>query len=173
MNTVQDMMKDRHWPPLRPGPPYAPHSVYSNDLVIVVFLHCQKLGVVNFRECLSFCTSHEKEHIIIIPMHTWTNDVSESAHVANVQLFSMDELVYNPTMHNYVPDHRQASASEVRQLIKDTGCTNIDDMRACLPKLNLSDIVCRYYGWPLGTVVRVQRVYDILRPQAVFRVVTA
>lgn len=145
--------------------------VRRNDTITVLFINCTKMGVVAFRELYaSYGTS---EHLIMISIKGWTSDVSDSANDAEttVELFSMEELTHNPTRHAYIPLHCVASEAEVAQLMRDTGTDRIAALSKKIPHLLRTDIVCRYYGWPVGTVVRISRTYDIMKQVHAFRVV--
>lgn len=75
-----------------------------------------------------------------------------------IQFFTARELCVNVSRHSLVPKHEPLA----------DGC-GIDPKH--LPKISSTDPIVQYYGWPMGTVVRVWRVFGGHEPIPYFRVV--
>lgn len=78
-----------------------------------------------------------------------------------VEFFSARDLVCNVTHHVLVPKHERV----------DGPPEGVE--RADLPRLFAHDPVAQYYGWPVGTVVRVWRTWGGHEPIPYFRVVVS
>lgn len=70
-----------------------------------------------------------------------------------IECFRVQELLRNVTHHHLVPVHSVVPANEVLEILGKYGLSD----RACLPALLTTDPVARYYGWSVGTVVRIAR----------------
>ena len=77
-----------------------------------------------------------------------------------VQFMDARSLCYNVTRHALVPKHVRVEAPPAGVEVKS------------LPKLLETDAVVQYYGWPVGTVVRVSRCFGGHEPIPYFRVVS-
>lgn len=78
-----------------------------------------------------------------------------------LQFFTARSLCVNVTHHCLVPRHTRVDAVPV------------DVPLDKLPRIIDTDPVVQYYGWPVGTVVRIERVFGGHEPMAYFRVVVA
>ena len=71
----------------------------------------------------------------------------------------MKNVAYNCTRHHLVPRHRRTD--------------KYADDRWSLPRILESDPVVQYYGWPVGTVVEIERTWGGHEPTVFHRVVSA
>ena len=71
-----------------------------------------------------------------------------------VEIFYIDELVFNITKHHYVPQHILLSKKEANIIYKAYG---ID-----LPLLYKDDIISRYYG------AKLNNIFKIIRPDNIY-----
>ena len=69
-----------------------------------------------------------------------------------IEKFMDDELIINPTSHNSVPFHEALSDQEKHSLLERNKWSVVN-----LPKLHPDDPIARYYGFKVGTVVRIHR----------------
>lgn len=67
----------------------------------------------------------------------------------DIQFWLAKELCYNVTRHSLVPRHSVVGESDL-----PASC-RVEQ----LPKMLDTDPVARYYDWPAGTLVRIQRVF--------------
>lgn len=70
----------------------------------------------------------------------------------NIQYFHIDELQYNPTKHEWVPQHIVCLKSELDDLLK-----TYDITKANLPKISLNDPQIKWLGCNAGTLIRIIR----------------
>lgn len=70
----------------------------------------------------------------------------------NIQYFHIDELQYNPTIHEWVPQHVVCLKSELEDLLKTYEIT-----KANLPKISLNDPQIKWLGCNTGTLIKIIR----------------
>ena len=70
-----------------------------------------------------------------------------------VEIFYIDELVFNVTKHHYVPQHILLSKKEANVIYKAYG----ND----LPQLDKDDIISKYYGAKLNDIFKIMRPNNI------------
>ena len=172
---LQEMLTDRRCTALRNiGHGTDPLLVCScrsakGELCLAYFTQETKVGVKTLRAVRSECKAAGGAHLILVAPEGLTHFASRELAVEDglhVEIFRKDELSFNVTKHRLVPPHRLLSAAERRQVLASLGCKP-----SALPKLRASDPVARYYGWPAGSVVRIDRSVGTLEPEAVFRAV--
>jgi DNA-directed RNA polymerase subunit H len=84
-----------------------------------------------------------------------TTDVKDIAAVQRkhrIELFMKNELSFNPTQHEYVPQHQLLS--------RDQGFANLRALNttpAQCPRILVNDIIARYYGGQVGDIFRITR----------------
>jgi DNA-directed RNA polymerase subunit H (RpoH/RPB5) len=71
---------------------------------------------------------------------------------ATVELFHLSELTYNVTRHVDCPVHHLLTEEETTVLLQE-----LRTPASKLPIIKATDPVVRYYGWPLGRVVAIDR----------------
>lgn len=114
------------------------------------------------------------EAILIVdgPLSPKGNDELSALTLTKWQVFFDGELTYNPTRHVDSVKHTLLSKEETAAKLKE--------LRVDLSKLliiNETDPIIRYYGWPVGQIVRVDRndsFLNILSPHSInYRVIVA
>lgn len=70
----------------------------------------------------------------------------------NLQIFQLSELTYNVTRHVDTPRHTLLTPQEKFEKMKEL---RVDETK--LPLIHLTDPVVKYYGWPLGGLVKIER----------------
>jgi len=86
---------------------------------------------------------------ILGPTPFCSKDVAENKRIS---FFQMQRLVTNVTHHRLVPSHRMIDEEEEEALLKKYSL-----LRSQLPVLLLEDPVCRYYDFPLNSIVEIRR----------------
>ena len=81
------------------------------------------------------------------------HEISETTGGRRVETFRTAELQFNLTKHCLVPRHWRMDTAEVEECLRRHGVADT----SYLPRIVPSDPVVRYYGWPCGTVVGVDR----------------
>lgn len=107
------------------------------------------------------------DHDLSPPANKELKDVT----TARWQVFNDSDLTYNPVRHVDVPKHELLKPSEARAKLAEM---KVDLSK--LPIIKISDPIVRYYGWPVGGIVRIyrhDRSVSILAPQTInYRVIT-
>ncbi|AFM98620.1 DNA-directed RNA polymerase subunit Rpb5 [Encephalitozoon hellem ATCC 50504] len=171
-NTTIEMVKDRGYTttqevqPLesfREKYPFALTKRSSLNFVCVdvdrpVAIHFgddEKMGKKSFEGLLS---QYEKDNIfhliLILPQMPSPAVMSMIALNAkfNVEIFLVEEMMFNKTKHSWVPPHRILSREERENVFKSLKLGPGD-----LPRILRSDVIARYYGARQGDVVEIVR----------------
>ena len=105
---------------------------------------------------------NDLEMLILIIGRQRSDNVLSSSLISNisqifvhveVEIFYIDELVFNVTKHHYVPQHILLSKKEANIIYKAYG----ND----LPLLDKNDIISKYYGAKLNDVFKIIRPNNI------------
>lgn len=80
----------------------------------------------------------------------------------NINVFSENEMSYDPTAHFFTPEHRALSVEEQRELLQKNGLS-IDQF----PIILSTDMISRYYGFKPGQIIEIKRVnmYETITPE--------
>lgn len=85
----------------------------------------------------------------IMPSKT-TSDMLEQL---KIQYFFINNLVFNPTKHSLVPEHRLLKVNEAKEVLNRYNSTRLQ-----LPKISRSDVIAKYYGFRTGDVIEIKRI---------------
>lgn len=72
------------------------------------------------------------------------------------RVFFVEELLVCPIDNDIVPLHELCTKEEERNMLREYKIYN----KYMLPRIRLSDIITRWYGWELGDVIRIIRRSD-------------
>ena len=86
--------------------------------------------------------------------------------IFHIDLFSENELLVDITEHFLVPTHILLSPSETAEVLE-----RLSVPAAKLPKIDVNDPICRYYGFKAGQVIKVIRDSLVGGRSVAFRVV--
>jgi len=123
----------------------------------IYFYNEERIGVKFLRNILE-TTNVEK--IIIISLEGPTTFTRKESESHNVQFFLFKELFVNITKHEVCPRHELWT--EVIPWSNEE-----------LPKIFVFDPIVQYYDFPIGSVIRIKRVFGLNEPTYYYRVVTA
>jgi DNA-directed RNA polymerase subunit H (RpoH/RPB5) len=70
-----------------------------------------------------------------------------------LQIFTMKELMYNPTKHELVPKHEKMTEPEIKKLMEDLQLKS----KTQLPLIQKQDIIARWLGLQQTDIVRITR----------------
>lgn len=76
---------------------------------------------------------------------------------ASIQFMSVRDLCVNKSRHVLVPRHERVEKAPVET--------------EHMPRILENDPIVQYYGWPVGSVIRITRVFGGYEPRDYFRVV--
>jgi DNA-directed RNA polymerase I, II, and III subunit RPABC1 len=90
----------------------------------------------------------------------------------NVDIFHKDELSFCPIEHKDVPKHVLLTDKEKQELLKEIKLSDSKSISHILK----SDPVIKFYGWPVGSIVKIYRddyYLNILTPKSInYRLIT-
>ncbi len=126
----------------------------QNDVnnLLVVFINETKLSINTLKDIISLCEREGQTHLILVYKDSVTASAKktlESINTVHVELFGMNELLYNPTKHELSSKHELADAEEAAEIKRKHG--------ANLPWLLRSDKIVRWYSYKPGDIIRVTR----------------
>jgi len=128
-------------------------------IAIDVYFHKEeRVGVKFLRTVLDDSQSDEN---IIVSLDGPTTFTKREADDTNVQFFTFRELFVNIVKHTVVPKHESVPIESIPWSANE------------LPHISTADPVVRYYNFPVGTVVKITRVFGAHEPHPYYRLVTA
>jgi DNA-directed RNA polymerase I, II, and III subunit RPABC1 len=112
----------------------------------------------------------EAVFITDVPLSSTASNELAALTLVKWQVFFDSDLTYNPTLHVDTPRHELLSEEEKQKVLSDL---KVDITKLLLIKVD--DPIVRYYGWPVGGVVRIHRddrYISILTPKSInYRVI--
>tara|TARA_Y100000389_G_C17285591_1_gene425265 strand:+ start:35 stop:694 length:660 start_codon:yes stop_codon:yes gene_type:complete len=97
---------------------------------------------------------NHNDHIIIVIFHELTETIMDiEKNHPNLTIFSHKKLLFNVIDHEYVPQHELVSPVDKVKLLSDLMISDYDK----LPLINKSDVICRYYNYRIGDVIKITR----------------
>lgn len=143
------------------------HKDRIETLIVLVSRHDKtpKAEVVQFREMLKEYKTDFIRAIVVSKVATpQAADILN--HSPNFQHFTEKEVLFNVTKHSIVPKHTALTTEETEQVKKM-------HPGGKFPSLFTTDPVCKYYNWPVGTLVRIERKFgQAQEPRSYYRIVT-
>lgn len=85
----------------------------------------------------------------------------------NIQFFTFKDLCVNITHHKLVPKHERLNEEEKKKLNFNENTQNE------WPKMYTSDVVCQYYNYDIGDIIRITRTIGYPEPVYFYRLVCA
>lgn len=181
IGVIEQMLLDRKCTDLRPvGTGVDPVLLCTchtdrGEPMAVYLTDESKVGVKSIRRLKDEAARHGSKHILFVcpdgltPFAT--KELKEDANKASpvtIEVFRKPELAFCVAKHSLVPAHRLLGTQERRDLLEHLGCKV-----SALPKLKDSDPVARYFRFPVGSVVRIDRKIGNLESEPYFRLVVA
>jgi DNA-directed RNA polymerase subunit H (RpoH/RPB5) len=115
---------------------------------------------------------HQATEAILIVDGPLSTGADEAVTPLHPQVFQEIDMVYNPIYHVDNPAYRLLTTTEVSALLN-----HMKVSASRIPIILLSDPVVKYYGWPVGSIVRIDRddsELNLLAPLSLnYRCVTA
>ncbi|CAD25628.2 DNA-DIRECTED RNA POLYMERASE I [Encephalitozoon cuniculi GB-M1] len=123
--------------------------------VAVHFGDDEKMGKKAFEGLLSQYEKDNMFHLILIlpqlPSPTVMSMIPLTPRFS-IEIFLVEELIFNKTKHSWVPPHRVLSREERESVFRTLKLGPGD-----LPRILKSDVIARYYGAKQGDVVEITR----------------
>ena len=128
-----------------------------------VFIHTdERIGVKYARSVIDEC-EERGTRAILVSIDGPTPFTRRECEGRLVQFFLARDMCVSIVDHCLVPKHERIEASELPPNVN----------RADLPRMEQTDKIAQYYDWPVGTIVRIVRVFGGHEPIMYYRVVVA
>jgi DNA-directed RNA polymerases I, II, and III subunit RPABC1 len=130
----------------------------KTEPVNVYFPEEDKVGVKPIRLYLNDMNEHEIKHAILVikdcitPFARSEIEKIQRENLVIVEVFTEKELLFDITEHELVPKHELLCDAEKEQLLKDFSLKE-----AQLPRILITDPICRYYGLQKRDIVKITR----------------
>ena len=162
LQTCAEMVTDRGYCVMSMGVEYEPPLVAvrqaedDEETLHVIFHPEDKVGVKAMRAILSDMDGSDVDKVILVSTDGPTPFTRrELGDDRRIEFWTMARLVFNITKFNIVPKHSLVAREEEDALRRKYHVkTNTE-----WPKLPNSDPVCRYYDFPVGRIVRIDRAF--------------
>jgi len=124
----------------------------NNETLFVFFINTPKLNLNMVKSCVTQMEEEKVSHSIIVYKNTITPPVYKcinSLSKKTIELFSTEELGFNPTKHRLVPKHEKLPKEESRELLSK--------YKTNFPYLLITDPISRFYNYQKGDVIKITR----------------
>jgi DNA-directed RNA polymerase I, II, and III subunit RPABC1 len=124
--------------------------------ILWVFITQTPLNVQLIKKYVEILSHEEIKHAIIIyeSVTIQAKKVAIPPQTINIELFSMDEMQFNITKHELVPQHIKLSLEEVNKLRNDLKCSH-ENLK--IPTILTTDPAARFYGYTEGDYIKIIR----------------
>ena len=133
---------------------------------LVFFLDEAKIGVKTVRRLVPLLETQAHGILLVSEEGPTPFTKKELLTIEGVETMIFKRLVFNFARSKIVPPHRLLNADEEARLRERYVTTGSEEW----PKLTSSDPVVRYYNWPVGGVVEIER-YIGHEPSLYYRVI--
>ena len=119
----------------------------DDEMVYLFLIPHQKLNMNIIKHYYALLYRDNIKHGILVYQNTITSSVKKilsNNHDIRIEIFCMNELRYNITKHQLVPQHIKITMDDSSQISK-------------FPTLKKSDPVARFYGYVHGDVIKIIR----------------
>lgn len=124
---------------------------------IFLYMADQKLGIKEIRTILLCVTKNSTNHVILILKHKLTPQAQlllMDHPNLKFEIFTFEEMSFNPTMHVLVPKFKILSKPKKKELE-----TNISEK---IPSIRADDRIVRHYGAEIGDILQITRPNEII-----------
>ena len=139
----------------------------EEQYIFVYFTNETKFGVKSIRSIMEDIKSSYT--VILVATDGLTpfaqKEISDS--YQNIQFFKKNELYLNPTKHVLYSPHEKITGEERSDVLLKYG-SNLKKY----PILRTSDIICRYYNFKIGDMIKITRICPPLEKMLVYRIVS-
>lgn len=126
----------------------------GDQYVKVYYIDLPKIGIKNINEIIEDMETNQIDRGIIVSSSVLSSFGKQLlTENKNIQLFHEDELSFNITHHELVPQHIIVSKSEAKEIMRKYSISEKQ-----LPRILNTDPVCRYHGGCPGDLFKIYRV---------------
>ena len=129
----------------------------SKDKILIYFHIGKKFAKTNCQELLTRITNEGAKHIILVLSNQFLNS-NFKKQMANFEVryimeyFTLESLLFNVTRHQLVPKHVLLTEEEKNTLLERYSINSSQ-----LPKILVTDPICKYFGAIPGQVFEIHR----------------
>ena len=148
-------------------------AYHENDIILIYNCQENKSGVKTITKLQQLVNEHKSSHVIFIYKHSITifakNAIKEFSETYNIhiEMFFVNELMFNVTKHILVPKHEILSDKEKQETMMCLRCKDIKKF----PQMLTTDPVARYFNMKKGQLVRITRPSETSGKYISYRVV--
>jgi len=154
-------------------------SSEEKDKIYIFFSLGAKIGVEEFKKFENLLEEENIRHMIILTNEGLTPQSSsklqhlkeikkQNGITFNVEILTYNKFIRNPTFHEMnKKKRRKLSDEEKRNLLEKYHLNNLQ-----IPIIFTTDIICQYYGYPIGSVIETEKSYGSIGPGKTYRIVT-
>jgi DNA-directed RNA polymerase I, II, and III subunit RPABC1 len=139
-----------------------------NACILVHFFVDPSISVKHIEKIQEKLLSGKITHCILVYPKAITSQtkkyIESTRSRFSIELFSEEDLLVNVTRHKMMPEHTLMTSEEKSKFLK-ASCLVIEQ----LPRILVSDPVCRYYGAKRGDIMRIIRKSETAGKYAMFR----
>lgn len=126
----------------------------KNEKIQVLFYE-KKIGIDILKNIVNDMKDQNIKHTILIVRHKITSfakkEILNLSSKYYFEIFLENEMLYNITKHKIVPQHILLNDNEAKQVIDCYGKSFY------LPKIYVTDAICKYYDGKVGNVFKIIR----------------
>lgn len=152
LETIRQMMVDRGYVVWLDMDAVSICSTQDNQSHIMVYLcHTEKFNIEGVKYAIYQLQQHRLKHALIVYQNLITSSARKAVeHLQDyvVELFEKKELLFNPTRHRLYCPHIK---------IKKEDNEIPTEQITHLPVLLRADVICRYFHFHRGDIIRVER----------------
>ena len=130
----------------------------NNTIKVGVFLYkTEVFDNDNLTKLIQITNDNEMGHVIIVYDTKITPHVKNTLSQINTQkieLFEYKNLLFNPTKHSYVPNHRKLSEEESRNFLEKYGTQ--------ISKIGTEDPICKFLGFEKNDIIEIGNEYSMV-----------
>jgi len=129
------------------------HGYHQDYKIRIQFSSGNKVGIQSIRGMIKNSKNDDCKSLILIHRNNVTNpakgELKKTAFP--VELFDINELQVNITKHDLSPSYECLTVDQ-KNILLTKQKWNISD----LPRLLRTDPICRYFAYPIGSVVKIR-----------------
>lgn len=147
-------------------------QMYQNEQGLLTYVwYTETYEKSDFAKKVNEAMRNNVETLVMIHNSRIKDSERISFNTINTQIFNDIELIFNVTLHNYVPKHEALTPTEQSEFFSKNraGVTEITPEQ--MPLIRLQDPVVKYYNFRPGSVIRIHRInflYDTAVPETIF-----
>jgi DNA-directed RNA polymerases I, II, and III subunit RPABC1 len=141
----------------------------GNGCELFVYWHNEERIGIKFIRQLDELQTKTGRNVILLSVEGPTAFSKKECDCRNwLQMLLYKELYINITKHSLVPKHRKLALDEIPEL---KSRYSLSESMQELPKLPVSDPICKYYKFDRGNVVEIERTVGALEKGKYYRIV--